>query len=70
MFGQAVMPIGGLHHGRLGNPVIDMTSSGYIGEPQVHFRNPNLTWYANYLYIYEKFLSQVAVPSFPSMHEL
>ncbi|WRX32646.1 Btz domain - like 3 [Theobroma cacao] len=39
-----VMPIGGLHHGRLGNPVIDMTSSGYIGEPQVHFRNPNLTW--------------------------
>ncbi|XP_021277523.1 uncharacterized protein DDB_G0283697-like isoform X3 [Herrania umbratica] len=39
-----VMPIGGLHLGRLGNPVIDMTSTGYIGEPQVHFRNPNLTW--------------------------
>ncbi|XVF49221.1 hypothetical protein PTKIN_Ptkin03bG0251200 [Pterospermum kingtungense] len=39
-----VMNIGGLHHGTLGDPAVDMTSTGYIGESQVHLRNPNLTW--------------------------
>ncbi|XWS72001.1 hypothetical protein CRYUN_Cryun02cG0003200 [Craigia yunnanensis] len=39
-----VMKIGGLHHGTLGDPAIDMTSTGYMGESQVHLRNPDLTW--------------------------
>ncbi|XVE54307.1 hypothetical protein DITRI_Ditri03aG0070300 [Diplodiscus trichospermus] len=39
-----VMQFGGLHHGSLGGPAIDMTSTGYSGESQVHLRNPNLTW--------------------------
>ncbi|XWS69866.1 hypothetical protein CRYUN_Cryun03dG0000800 [Craigia yunnanensis] len=41
-----VMQIGGLHHGSHGDLAIDMTSTGYIGESQVHLRNPDLKCYA------------------------
>ena len=52
MFGRAVIQYGGLHHESLGDPAIDMTSTGYTGESQVHLRNPELTWYTNYLSLY------------------
>ncbi|XVE98210.1 hypothetical protein REPUB_Repub03eG0086000 [Reevesia pubescens] len=40
----SVMQIGGLHHGSLCDPDIDITSTGYAGESQFHFRNSDLTW--------------------------
>ncbi|XP_022749772.1 uncharacterized protein LOC111299084 isoform X2 [Durio zibethinus] len=42
--GIQVMQFGGLHHGSLGGPAMDMNSTGYVGESQVHIRNPDLTW--------------------------
>ncbi|XWS17222.1 hypothetical protein CRYUN_Cryun33cG0049800 [Craigia yunnanensis] len=39
-----VIQFGGLHHESLGDPAIDMTSTGYSGESQVHLWNPELTW--------------------------
>ncbi|KAL4319471.1 hypothetical protein GQ457_18G011990 [Hibiscus cannabinus] len=37
---------GALHRGILGNPAVDMTSTGYNGESQIHLRNPDLARYA------------------------
>ena len=49
MLENAVVQLGGLHHGSLADPATGMTFTGCVGQSQVGIGNSEMTRYVYYL---------------------